>query len=277
MRLSTSSELITWLTGSWVLGPGQHVAQRAVAVVGRIARRLAEREVAVERHVLLARGRLDGGDDLPRDAELGEAAERGQAVVAVVADRLVEAEHALLDEVLGVAAGQEVRARLEAHELVIAQHERVERRLIAAAIRLHEREVGTLTEGLRVVRRPRTATVVGLARHSLPPPPLVAPAKPGCSPGLRAVTVGLLRISSSLRKVSGSTLSSSREGIVVDSRQSQVAPASRDRSSAPSSRGVMRLTPARAAVRCTSWSAETTTTATRPAARRCGARSACRR
>ena len=93
-----------------------------------------------------------GGDDLPRDAELGEAAEAGKAVVAVVADRLVEAEHALLDQVFGVAAGQEVRAGLESHELVVADHERVERLHVAAPVRLDEGEVRTLAEDLRVTR-----------------------------------------------------------------------------------------------------------------------------
>src|SRR3990170_1988374 len=79
--------------------------------------------------VLEARGRLDGGDDLPRDAELGEAAERGLLVRPEVAHRLVETDHPFLDEVVAVAARQEVRARLEPDEAGVPPHEPVERLL----------------------------------------------------------------------------------------------------------------------------------------------------
>ncbi len=122
----------------------QYVGQAAFAVVARVAGGVAERQVAVQRHVLLARGRLDGRDDLPGDAQFGEAAKRRLAVVAVVAHRLVEADHALLDQVFGVAAGEKVRARLEAHELVVTQHEGVEGALVAAAVGVDEGEIGTL-------------------------------------------------------------------------------------------------------------------------------------
>jgi hypothetical protein len=53
--------------------------------------------------VLVAGRGLDRGDDLPGDAELGEVAEGRLAVGAVVADRLVEAEQAFLDQVVGLA------------------------------------------------------------------------------------------------------------------------------------------------------------------------------
>ena len=77
--------------------------------------------------MLVARRRLDRGDDLARDAQLREVAEARLAVGAVVADRLVEADEALLDEVVAVAAGQEVRRGLQADEAVVAAHEPVVR------------------------------------------------------------------------------------------------------------------------------------------------------
>src|SRR6185369_3989005 len=83
--------------------------------------------VGVQRRVLEARGRLDRRDDLPRDAELGEAPERGLLVGAKVAHRLVEPDKAFLDEVVGLAAGDEVRARLQADETGVAAQQRVHR------------------------------------------------------------------------------------------------------------------------------------------------------
>jgi hypothetical protein len=53
--------------------------------------------------VLVAGRRLHRGDDLPRDAELGEVAEARLAVRAEVADGLVEPDEPLLDEVVAVA------------------------------------------------------------------------------------------------------------------------------------------------------------------------------
>src|SRR5204863_3373040 len=60
-----------------------------------------------------------------RDAQLGEVAKARLAVAAEVADGLVEADERLLDEVVGVAAGEEVGGRLQAHEAVVAAHEPV--------------------------------------------------------------------------------------------------------------------------------------------------------
>ena len=79
----------------------------------------------VERRVLVARRRLDGGDDLAGDAELGEVAEARLAIAAIVADRLVEPDQPLLDEVVGVATGEEVGRSLESHEALIARDEAV--------------------------------------------------------------------------------------------------------------------------------------------------------
>jgi hypothetical protein len=86
--------------------------------------------------VLEPRRRLDRGDDLPRHAQLGEAPERRLLVGAEVANRLVEADQPLLDEVLRVTAGEEVRARLQADEAVVAAHQGIERGG-AAVPRLH--------------------------------------------------------------------------------------------------------------------------------------------
>ena len=71
--------------------------------------------------MLVARRRLDRGDDLARDAQLGEVAEARLAVGAVVADRLVEADQALLDQVLAVPAGEEVGGGLEPDEALVAR------------------------------------------------------------------------------------------------------------------------------------------------------------
>jgi hypothetical protein len=69
--------------------------------------------------VLVAGRGLHRGDDLTRDAELGEVSEARLTIGAVVANRLVEADQALLNQVVGVAAGEKVRRCLEADEAVI--------------------------------------------------------------------------------------------------------------------------------------------------------------
>src|SRR4051794_40271575 len=103
---------------------GDDLVERRLAVLGGGGRG-RERDVLVQRRVLVARRRLDRGDDLARDAELGEVAEARLAVGPVVAHGLVEADEALLDEVVRVAAGQEVRGRLQADEAVVAPHDAV--------------------------------------------------------------------------------------------------------------------------------------------------------
>ena len=108
------------MTGSCAVGPGQQLVERRIAVAAACRGRLRERDVLVQRRVLVAGGGLDRGDDLARDAELGEVAEARLAVGAVVAHRLVEPDEALLDEVVRVAADQEVRRGLEPHEAVVA-------------------------------------------------------------------------------------------------------------------------------------------------------------
>src|SRR4029079_9437546 len=99
--------------------------------------------------VLVARRGLHGRDDLAGDAQLREVAEARLAVGAVVAgrlvaadaallavgpvvaDRLVQADEALLDEVVAVAAGEEVRRRLQADEPVVPTHEALVRGVVA--------------------------------------------------------------------------------------------------------------------------------------------------
>src|SRR5205807_5429716 len=69
--------------------------------------------------------------DLPGYAELRERAERRVLVRTVVPNRLVEPDQALLDEVVRVAAGEEVGARLQPHEPLVAADDRVHRPLVA--------------------------------------------------------------------------------------------------------------------------------------------------
>src|SRR5207244_3443296 len=70
----------------------QRVAQRAVDLRLLAGGRMAERDVAVQRRMLEARGRLDGRDDLARDAQLRERAEGRVLVRAVCAHRLEQAD-----------------------------------------------------------------------------------------------------------------------------------------------------------------------------------------
>ena len=91
----SSSEEITWLTGSWTVEPGS-ISSRLGSESLEPGRRRAEGDVAVQRRVLVAGRGLDRGDDLARDAQLREVAERGLAVRPEIADRLVEADQAFL-------------------------------------------------------------------------------------------------------------------------------------------------------------------------------------
>ncbi len=115
------------MTGSWTVEPGQHLVERRLVVAAGPGRGAGERDVLVQRRVLVAGRRLDRGDDLAGDAELGEVAEARLAVGSVVAHRLVEADQALLDQIVGVAAGQEVGRRLQPHESVVPAHDLVVR------------------------------------------------------------------------------------------------------------------------------------------------------
>src|SRR6185503_9233330 len=109
---------------------GDDLVERRLAV-HRARGRRRERDVLVQRRVLVARRGLHGRDDLAGDAQLREVAEARLPVGPVVADRLVEADEALLDEVVAVAAGEEVRRRLQADEPVVPAHEALVRRVVA--------------------------------------------------------------------------------------------------------------------------------------------------
>ena len=89
--------------------------------------------------MLLARRRLDRGDELPRDAQLGERAEARLASGIVVADRLEQADHAFLDDVVAIRAGQEVRTRLAPNEAAVAMDEQGACLLISGLCRADQR------------------------------------------------------------------------------------------------------------------------------------------
>src|SRR5205085_2585470 len=55
----------------------------------------------------------------------GEVAKARLPVGAVIPDRLVQTDQALLDQVVGVPAGEEVRRCLEPHEAVVPPHDPV--------------------------------------------------------------------------------------------------------------------------------------------------------
>src|SRR5205085_5271577 len=112
---------------------GQRVAERRVALAVVAGRSVAERDVRVERRVLEACRALDRGDVLPGDAKLREGAKRRLLVGPEVPHRLVEADQPLLDQVVAVAADEEVRARLEPDERRVAPNQRVESGLIAVS------------------------------------------------------------------------------------------------------------------------------------------------
>jgi hypothetical protein len=57
--------------------------------------------------------------------------------VAEVPNRLVQANQSLLDQIFGIAAGEEVRARLQADEPRVAPDQCVERDLVAVS-RTHD-------------------------------------------------------------------------------------------------------------------------------------------
>src|SRR5262249_52388150 len=93
---------------------------------------------------------LDRRDDLTGDAELREAPERRLLVGTEVANRLVQADQALLDEIFRVAPGEEVRARLQPDEAGVAPHQDVHGTAVPVAGTQHELEVFELS--LRLLR-----------------------------------------------------------------------------------------------------------------------------
>src|SRR5262249_38992524 len=89
-----------------------------------------------------------------RHAELGEAAEGRLLVGAEIAHRLVETDEAFLQEIVVVAAGEEVRARLEADEPGVAAGQGIHRDLIP--VFGFEDDVGSLLLSLSFLRRIRS-------------------------------------------------------------------------------------------------------------------------
>src|SRR5262249_49736695 len=78
-----------------------------------------EGEGGVERELLLAGGRLDGGDDVAMDADLGEGGGRGGPIGHVVDDRLPEPDHTHLEQVFPLRADQEVRFDFRADQVSV--------------------------------------------------------------------------------------------------------------------------------------------------------------
>src|SRR5207244_10544754 len=119
----------------------QGVPERALAVRLLPGRCVAEGDVSVQRCVLEPGRRLDRRDDLAGDAELRKAPERGSLVGTEVPHRLVEADQALLEEILGVPAGEEVGARLQPDEARVAPDQNVECGAVPVPRAQHELEV----------------------------------------------------------------------------------------------------------------------------------------
>jgi hypothetical protein len=120
--------------------------------------------------VLVARGGLHGGDDLPRDAQLGEVAEARLAVRSEVADRLVEAHEPLLDQVFRVAAGEEIRGGLQAHESVVAPDKTVVGVAIALLCESDQEDILDLRFSVRVVGDSCHEQILSLETTSLAAP-----------------------------------------------------------------------------------------------------------
>src|SRR5262245_745553 len=91
--------------------------------------------------MLEARRGLDRRDDLARNAELGEAAERSLLLDPEIPDRFVQPDQALLNEVLGVAAGEEIRARLQPNERRVAAQKLIKRLVVAVPSTNHQLQI----------------------------------------------------------------------------------------------------------------------------------------
>jgi len=102
--------------------------------------------------VLVARCRLDGGDDLTRDAQFREVTEAGFPIGAVVTHRLVQANETFLDQVVRIAAGQEVRRGLEPDEPVIAADDSIVRIRVSLLCESDQEPILNLRLRLRTCR-----------------------------------------------------------------------------------------------------------------------------
>ena len=75
--------------------------------------------VAVQGNVLLPGGGFDGGNDLAGDAQFREGPEGGKLIFPEIPDGLIQADHALLHDVLMIRADEEIASGLGAHEVFI--------------------------------------------------------------------------------------------------------------------------------------------------------------
>ena len=150
-------------TGRPRSGPGS--ASPSVHSLSRSwpAGRVAERDVGVERRVLEAGRGLDRGDDLPRHAELGEAAERRLLVGAEVAHRLVEADQPLLDQVLASRRRRGSTSSPSGGRSRVAPHQRVER--LASPLRAR----GRAADPQALVELSAGGAALAVRRSSAPP------------------------------------------------------------------------------------------------------------
>src|SRR5262249_34782642 len=112
-----------------------------------------ERDVLIERGVLVAGRGLYCGDDLAGDAELREAAEARFALGSIVANRLEQPKHPFLHQIVGIASQQEVRRGLDADEPAVAPPQRV--------VGIGPSVLGQRDEELVVRPRARMAGAVG--------------------------------------------------------------------------------------------------------------------
>ena len=103
-------------------GPREHVHQDAVRVLLR-RQWLGQRDVGVERLVLLAPCAADRRDELARDADVGEGPERRLLVRLEISDGLVQADHRLLEDVVALGADQEIGAGFHSSEVPVAGEE----------------------------------------------------------------------------------------------------------------------------------------------------------
>ena len=94
-----------------------HIQQRAIGFF--IIEGLIEGNVAIEGHMLLPGGRLNGGDDLALHAQLRKGAEGGQAVGLKIPDGLIQADHPLLHNVLVIRTDEKIAAGLGANKVFI--------------------------------------------------------------------------------------------------------------------------------------------------------------
>ena len=109
--------------------------------------------------MLLAVRGLDRGEDLTRDAELGEGSERSVLSEVEVSDRLEEADHAFLDDVFLVRSGEEVGASFRSGEIAVALEKDLDAAFVSGAHASDEVVVLELSQ-LGILSRPDGAQLI---------------------------------------------------------------------------------------------------------------------